>query len=894
MKKINTILLMLTSILLIGQTIKPIGYGFQEKEPDNRFPGIAIEKFESSYFVVGQFDLADSISCSNAAIIDRNGDKFSIRPAGEGTGIPMNKLFVFNNQLFGIQAKYSGGLVRMWNGQNWDKEFYSTYGNINGYLKHNNKLYIYGNDLEGTLDTQKEIMYMENDGIWKYIDVKWENKYINEEIFGFINYNSNFLISTTRGIWEIDSLGNRIIEYFTGTSISLYNSRFEGIDSMVFLKTNSAGIFFLNNGKFDLALKIRYDAGGLFKMNNKIYLGALNEGTFEFKDNKFEYYSFLQFYDIEKIGEKDYLGVGNLFTTPDYKTKLNYLATIKYENPKIDFDTTSIELCENEYHSFYSNSSDMTIKFDWKFPGCIPSYSNSIVPNIKFPNPGKYILSLSATNDIGESGVQTKNVLVKPNCKVERENRYDNTWFLGYSYDNTFQIAGLDFSNGNPMSVGFNARFSINGLSHSMSNKDGRLLYYSNGSLIFNSNHEEVKNSRDFNTDKYINKFGYYYAAGHQNILSLPSSINDSLFYMFHLPIDYLDIPGKTFPTKLFLSEIKVTSDSNIVEMQAKRIPVISDTLANFCMQAHRHCNGEDWWVIVPKLNSPIYYKVLLKRDGSFIVDKSQFGVKTFSPSQSVFSPNGKQFAMVNDKNNETYLWDFNTCDGSLSNLKIIKQDTISSRDRARGCAFSSNSRYLYVSSYHYLRKYDLCSNNFLKKPLLIDEWDGTYEFIYPFSFAKMMLAPNEKIYIASYGTSTMSLSTIHEPNLPGKQCNFKQHDHKMLENTRLDLNVMPSQPNFRPNTNDINCTSYLPTLVEGDLDIKLYPNPATEILLIEHDFEKDIEIEIYNNQGQIIKKTNLPSYKNTLEISDLPNGLLFFSFKIMDKFITKKILKVK
>ncbi|MFN7014986.1 MAG: T9SS type A sorting domain-containing protein, partial [Bacteroidia bacterium] len=53
---------------------------------------------------------------------------------------------------------------------------------------------------------------------------------------------------------------------------------------------------------------------------------------------------------------------------------------------------------------------------------------------------------------------------------------------------------------------------------------------------------------------------------------------------------------------------------------------------------------------------------------------------------------------------------------------------------------------------------------------------------------------------------------------------------------------------------------------------INIYPNPAKNILHIQHNFQEDTNLNIYDYMGKIVLSTN----KKTIEISDLKAGIYF------------------
>jgi len=77
--------------------------------------------------------------------------------------------------------------------------------------------------------------------------------------------------------------------------------------------------------------------------------------------------------------------------------------------------------------------------------------------------------------------------------------------------------------------------------------------------------------------------------------------------------------------------------------------------------------------------------------------------------------------------------------------------------------------------------------------------------------------------------------------------------------------------------------------------NIQIFPNPASDIVSIQRDFDidKSLTIKIYNSLGIVIQKEN-QVLENTINVSDLSRGLYFFEIGIgsKQKIVKKVVLK--
>jgi len=77
---------------------------------------------------------------------------------------------------------------------------------------------------------------------------------------------------------------------------------------------------------------------------------------------------------------------------------------------------------------------------------------------------------------------------------------------------------------------------------------------------------------------------------------------------------------------------------------------------------------------------------------------------------------------------------------------------------------------------------------------------------------------------------------------------------------------------------------------LENNIRINLYPNPTGNEVWVENNSIDNIEYSIYSMQGQLLEKSKVMNQK--IDLSGVPNGLLFIKFDHKEQVIIKKIIK--
>ena len=403
----------------------------------------------------------------------------------------------------------------------------------------------------------------------------------------------------------------------------------------------------------------------------------------------------------------------------------------------------------------------------------------------------------------------------------------------------------------------------------SISDKSGNLLFYTNGLTVFHAQHDTMKGSKDFNKGLWFYDGHDYRLPFRQSVMILPHPSNDNLYYIFHKnPTIY---EGNIFQAHfLQYSVVDMQQDSGRGTMTQKNVPIIqNDWICNGYMTACKHANGKDWWILSKKVLANKYYTHLFTGDSIIDMGIQTIGISgaNFQQGLAVFTPDGTKYIVGQQQINSITIFDFDRCTGLLSNPVYFTIQTPMNENVWGDIAVSPNSRYLYATCYHHILQFDLWASDILASQQVVASYDG-YICTYPNDniqygnalFYVPQLAPNDKIYISSFGATDV-YTVINQPDSAGLACQVLQH---ALDFDKCVQTSIPNFPNYRLGAAATPC--YGVSKEEGirNKEIEVYPNPATTTLHIS--VAEKAELHILNALGQEV--WHISSFSGEKEVS--------------------------
>ena len=348
-----------------------------------------------------------------------------------------------------------------------------------------------------------------------------------------------------------------------------------------------------------------------------------------------------------------------------------------------------------------------------------------------------------------------------------------NNWYFG-------EKAGITFNTptGEPEALLDGELSTYEGCS-TISDSNGKLLFYTDGITVWNRLHKVMKNGS--------NLFGHMSSS--QSAIIVPKPKSDSIYYIF------TNDAAENFYKKGFnYSVVDMSLDNGRGSVIQKNVFLLKNNCES--VAAISRINGDFVWILTKDIDKRQFVAYLLTENGI----NTNPVISPFADNDTInnysmlkFSPRGNKVVTNNIVDNQgcIFLYDSNPESGLIKNEIIIKSKIITNCS-IRTSEFSVNGKFLFFTSYdlntqiYYLHQVDISSN-------ISDEIIKSEKIIYQFDDKKnpgiLQLGPNNRIYLAVWFNE--DISVINNPDLSGNDCNFKHLDCNL--NGRKSMFSLPS-----------------------------------------------------------------------------------------------------
>jgi hypothetical protein len=390
---------------------------------------------------------------------------------------------------------------------------------------------------------------------------------------------------------------------------------------------------------------------------------------------------------------------------------------------------------------------------------------------------------------------------------------------------------------------------------------NGNFLFYSNGSKVFNWQHQLIENADSLNYSNYwVNSVegGYYadYIIGSyaNSMMSFRSPSNANQYYLVSTIMNYDNFSQTQWLRfhRVVYSIVDMSLNNGRGKMIVKEQNLLGGDFSH-AISACKHANGRDWWITARGYqDTNCYYFFKLDDKGISYDHKQCIGVNftmKFPDSLTAcygsnYSPDGKQYSILSHKGLEVF--DFDRCKGIFSNPRYASypfnaDDKLYKWFQTLNVCFSPNNQYIYAivagikgdKNLDKLYQFDTKADDFKGSQETVGVYDGFKDHYkndtklvgFQTTFSTMQLAPDGKIYLGN-GEGARYLHEIEFPDKKGVACNLKQHHIRLLTYT----GGVPYYPNY--NLGADTCAGSAITETEA-LDIKVYPNPTRDFVSV-------------------------------------------------------------
>lgn len=422
-------------------------------------------------------------------------------------------------------------------------------------------------------------------------------------------------------------------------------------------------------------------------------------------------------------------------------------------------------------------------------------------------------------------------LLFLPICAAAQ--RYDNHWVFGQKTGATNPIFGgtdIVFDGDTAAAHLVNREVDFLFTNASICDKDGNLMFATNGIRIIGNDQQVIENGEGLNPGEIHDWWVDYGYTCAQGAIILPSAQQDSFFYIYHTRAT---ASGMAICDQILRTTVDMRMNGGKGKVVEKNEVIAEHNFAYGKISAAKHANGRDWWVIMPDKSSNGYHKLLIIKDSIVDIEVQSIGPVydvDDTRGQAVFSPDGSMYArydLVNDLN----IFPFDRCSGELgSPVHVPISDASDTTLAAGGLAFSPNSRFLYVSSFDRVYQFDTWATDVAASKIVVAVYDG-FVLHQPTTFYMAQLGPDGRIYISSLNQVNM-LHVINRPDSPGLACDVRQHG--LITPTYI-LAGMPHFPNYRLGNLPTSPCDTLHQAPQDTVDCGrsglAYPNPASGYL---------------------------------------------------------------
>jgi hypothetical protein len=305
---------------------------------------------------------------------------------------------------------------------------------------------------------------------------------------------------------------------------------------------------------------------------------------------------------------------------------------------------------------------------------------------------------------------------------------------------------------------------------------------------------------------------------------------------------------------------------------------LLTDTSSMGDMQACRHANGRDWWIVKPDIWSNKYFIGLLTPQGIEMTSITLNGVPASlrGNTSSKFNIQGTKYIHYNGGiSRVVHEFDFDRCTGTLSNFVLHDiSDSISPLDNTLGAfTISPDGSKVYIKR--------LNAPNMIQGLFQLNMATDSFKLVSRYGGSPQM-TPNGKniIFFDAILTSpnqwVFGISEIENPN-----ANFNDLiiDTFKYNTPNYATSIAPNNFAYmRLGADTLSICDSLSVITKRTKanvpnGLVVFPNPATNYLQIQQQEQGITQYRIINHLGQVVQFWQSNQITQNIELSNLNNG---------------------
>lgn len=348
-------------------------------------------------------------------------------------------------------------------------------------------------------------------------------------------------------------------------------------------------------------------------------------------------------------------------------------------------------------------------------------------------------------------------------------------WYFGNK-------AAIKFENGRIINLD-NSEMNAPANSSSISDENGQLLFYSDGTTIWNRNHEIMENG-----DGLFGENTHF-----QSVIIIPNPANNKSYFLIYAR--QFTSSNLSMTPGIYFSEIIFGDTFPLGKVSDKNIKVASNSPSEKITAVH-HKDGEKIWLVTLTGTDNVFSKPK-KQFNVFLIDETGFnrapilktaGYDIENLGAMKLSPDGKKLFITANTTNDglRFLHEYNF-DNETGNLTFVNNFLLENTFAvwpSKGIEFSPNGKFLYIGYSNGNR------NGIIQYEIgNLDPFDEPRSFLFSelnLRIESLQLANDQKIYVALTSATEDGefIGVIENPDEKGNLAGFRKTGFRLSPNS--------------------------------------------------------------------------------------------------------------